>query len=102
LEQGGLILAIGGAACAFGSHCLSPIRPDRLLPALDWISESVVVLQPEDAHGEVVRDWIQQEERRLVLRLEPGSILALGPVEKVERWGAAAPEIILGKGWAEE
>jgi len=102
MEQGGLILAIGGAAGAFGSHCLSPIRPDRLLPALDWISESVVVLQPEDAHGEVVRDWIQQEERRLVLRLEPGSILALGPVEKVERWGAAAPEIILGKGWAEE
>ena len=102
MEQGGLILAIGGAAGAFGSQCLSPIRPDSLLPALDWISDSVVVLQPEDAHGEAVRDWLQQEERRLVVRLEPGSILALGPVEKVERWGAAAPEIILGKGWAEE
>ena len=102
IERGGLVLAIGGVAGAFGSHCLSPSRPDGLLPALDWISESVVVLQPEEAHGEAVRRWIQQEERRLVLRLEPGSILALGPGDKVERWGAAAPEIILGKGWVEE
>ena len=102
MEQGGLILAIGGVAAAFGSHCLSPVRPDRVLPALGWLPETTVVLLPEDAHGEAVREWIQQGDRRLVLQLDPGSILALGPDEKVERWGAAAPELILGKGWVEE
>jgi hypothetical protein len=102
MEQGGLVLAIGGVAGAFGSHSLSPVRPDRVLPGLDWLSETIVVLLPEDAHGEAVRDWIQQGDRRLVLQLDPGSILALGPDEQVERWGATAPEIILGKGWAGE
>jgi hypothetical protein len=101
LEQGGLILAIGGVAAAFGSQCLSSVRPDSLVPALEWISESVIVLEPEDAHGAAVGAWIQQAERRLVLRLEPGSILAIGPDDKVARWSAAAPEIMLGKGWAE-
>jgi len=101
LEQGGVILAIGGMAAAFGSHCLSPVWPDRLAPALNWMSDSIVVVQPEEAHGQAVREWLQQADSRLVLRLEPGSILALGPDEKVERWGAAAPEIILGKGWSD-
>jgi hypothetical protein len=101
LEQGCLILAIGGAASAFGSQCLSPVRPDILIPALGWIPDTVIVLEAEDAHGEVVREWMVDGARRLVLRLEPGSILALGPEDKVERWGQAAPEILLGKGWAE-
>jgi hypothetical protein len=101
LEQGGVILAIGGVAGAFGSQCLSPVRPDRLAPALSWMSEAIVVIHSEEAHGEPVREWLQQADRRLALRLEPGSILALGPDEKIERWGAEAPEIILGKGWAE-
>jgi hypothetical protein len=100
LEQGGMILAIGGVASAFGSHVLSIIRPDSLVTGLDWIPETLVVLEAEDAHAATTRDWMRQGERRLVLRLQPGSILALGPDEKVERWGVAPPEIILGKGWA--
>ena len=99
LEQGGMILAVGGVASAFGASCLSSVRPDELVEGLGWISNSMVVLATEDAHGDAVRDWIQQEERRTVLCLHPGSILALGPDDKVERWGAAAPEVILGKGW---
>jgi len=99
LEQGAVILAVGGVAAAFGSVCLSSVRPGRLVPALDWISDALIVLLPEDAHSPAVREWMTQAERRLALRLEVGSILALGPDELVERWGAAAPEVILGKGW---
>jgi hypothetical protein len=100
LEQGGLILAVGGVAAAFGSHALSPVRPDMPLEALDWIPEAMIVLDPEDAHGEAARNWIGQRERRLVLLLQPGSILALGSEGKIERWGESAPEIVLGRGWA--
>lgn len=101
LEQGTLILAVGGAAAAFGSHLASPVRAEALLPGLEWIAEAIIVFDPDDAHGEAVRSWIRQEPRRVVLRLEPGSILALGPDDKVERWGQASPEIILGKGWGD-
>jgi hypothetical protein len=100
LEQGGMILAIGGVASAFGSHVPSMIRPDTLVPGLDWIPETLVVLEEEDAQGVTTREWIRQGERRLVLRLQTGSILALGPDDRVERWGVSPPEIILGKGWA--
>jgi hypothetical protein len=68
---------------------------------LDWISNAIIVLDPEDARNQAVLDWVGQEERRLILNLEPGSILALGPEGEVERWGAAPPEIILGRGWAD-
>jgi hypothetical protein len=101
VDHGSLILAVGGAACAFGAQLLSTVRPGALVPALNWMPESIVVLDPEDAHGEVLRSWIQAEARRLVLRLEPGSILAMGPDGVVERWGAAAPEVLLGRGWGD-
>jgi len=99
LEQGCIILAVGGVAAAFGSTCLSSIQPDRLVPALDWISELLITFLPEEVHSPAVRSWMQAAERRLALRLEAGSILALGPEDRVERWGVAAPEITLGKGW---
>jgi hypothetical protein len=99
LEQGGVILAVGGVAAAFGSHLLSTVRPDTLVPGLGWLPDALVVLEAEDARAGSARAWIQQGERRWILRLEPGSILALGPDEAIERWGVAAPEIILGRGW---
>lgn len=101
VEQGSMILAVGGAAGAFGAHILSSVRPRALVPALNWIPESIVVLDPEEAHGDSLRSWVQAEPRRLILRLESSSILALGPDNQVERWGPAAPEILLGTGWGE-
>jgi hypothetical protein len=100
-EGGSLILAVGGAACAFGSHAVSSIRPGVLVQALNWIPEAIVVLDPEEAHGAATRSWVRAEARRLVIRLESGSILALGPDGVVERWGTAAPEVLLGRGWGD-
>jgi len=98
-DRGAVILAIGGAASAFGAQVVSAVRPDTLSAGLAWIPEAIVVVDPEEAYADVVRAWLRQSPRRLVLRLEPASILALGPEQQVERWSQASPEIVLGPGW---
>ena len=99
LLHGTLILAVGGAGRAFGTQVVSIVRPEAVVPALNWIPETMIVTDSAEASSETVRSWLQSHEPRLVLLLEPSSILALGPEHRVERWGQAPPEIILGSGW---
>ncbi len=99
LLSGTIILAVGGAGRAFGTHVVSGVRGDSYVPALNWIAETMVVADEAEAGSELVRTWLQSDQPRLVLLLQPSSILALGPEQQVERWGQAPPEIILGSGW---
>jgi len=99
LLDGTIILAVGGAGRAFGTLVVSAIHGEALVPALNWIPETTVVADAAQAGSEIVRSWLQDDEPRLALLLQPSSILALGPEQKVERWGQAPPEIILGTGW---
>ncbi len=99
LLNGTIILAVGGAGRAFGMQVVSAVRGDMFVPALNWIPETMVATDATEAGSEIVRSWLQNEEPRIVLFLEPTSILALGPEQQVERWGQAAPGIILGSGW---
>jgi hypothetical protein len=92
----GTLIAIGGGASA---RIVSGIRDEEFVPGLNWIPATTIVADPEEAVSGIVRAWLQDDEPRLVLRLEPGSILALGPEQQVERWGQAPPEIILGTAW---
>jgi len=57
------------------------------------------VADSAEAGSKTVRSWLQSDEERLVMVLEPSSILALGPEHEVERWGRVPPEIVLGSGW---
>jgi hypothetical protein len=99
LLNGTIILAVGGAGRAFGMQVLSAVLDETFVPALNWIPETMVVADAVEAGSEIVRFWLQNDEPRLVLYLGPSSILALGPGQRVERWGQAPPEIILGSGW---
>jgi hypothetical protein len=99
LFQGTLILAVGGAARAFGTQVVSTIRGEAIVPALNWIPGTMLVADSAEAGSKTVRSWLQSDEERLVMVLEPSSILALGPEHEVERWGRVPPEIVLGSGW---
>jgi len=99
LLQGTLILAVGGAARAFGTQVVSSVRGEDLVPALNWIPGTMLASDSAEARSRAVRSWLQSDEQRLVMYLEPSSILALGPEHQVERWGRVAPEVTLGSGW---
>lgn len=99
LDRGAVILAIGGAAGVFGGSLTSDVRPGTLLDGLGWLPAAMVLTDVEQARSPTVRAWLQDIDRRLVLALQPDSILALGPHSEVEPWSEAAPEVVLGKGW---
>lgn len=98
--RGAIILAVGGASGLFGMQWISAVRPDALVPGLDWLPSVMVLTDPGEAHGSVVRSWLQGGERRAAILLDPGSVLALGPGGAVEAWSDDAPEVLLGTGWA--
>ena len=87
LLYGTIILAVGGAGRAFGSQVVSVVQGETFVPALNWIPETMVLADPAEAGSEIVRAWLQDDEPRLVLLLQPTSIFALGPEQQVERWG---------------
>lgn len=99
-ERGAIVLAAGGAASIFGARWISSVRPDLLSEGLDWLPGSMILTDPGEAHGPLVRGWLQEPDPRTAIVLEPGSILALGPGGVVEIWSDAAPEVLLGTGWA--
>ena len=99
LLRGTLILAVGGAGRAFGTQVVSAVRGEAFVPALNWIPGTMLVADSAEAARGTVRSWLQSDEQRLVMLLAPSSILALGPEHRVERWGQAPPEVILGSGW---
>lgn len=98
--RGTVVFAIGGATALFGAQWISAVRPEVLLPGLAWLPAVMILTDPGEAHGTVVHSWLQGDERRVAILLDPGSVLALGPEGAVESWSDAAPEVLLGKGWA--
>lgn len=97
---GAVVLPVGGAASIFGAEAPSDVRSDTLLTGLGWLPEAMILTDPEEAHEGAGRAWLQDEGRRILVVLEPDSILALGPDGQVEPWSDVAPEIMLGRGWA--
>ncbi len=100
LERGAVVLAVGGAAGALGEKALAGMRPGELVDGLAWLPGSLLLHAPGDEDLGEVRNWLQADLPRTALRLQTGSIMALGPQGEVERWGEPAPELILGRGWS--
>jgi hypothetical protein len=102
LSRGALVVAVGGAGSALGEQAVAALRPGELVSGLGWMPGSLLLQEPEDAGLRAVKAWLQSEEPRYALHLHPGSILAFGPDNQVERWGEPAPEVVLGSGWARQ
>lgn len=100
LERGAVILAVGGAAGALGEKAAARLRPGELVDGLAWLPGSLLLQAPGEEDLIEVSAWLQDDQPRIALRLQAGSILALGPRGEVERWGEPAPELVLGRGWS--
>lgn len=99
-ERGAIVLAAGGAASIFAALWISSVRPDSLSEGLGWLPGSMILTDPSEAQDPLFRDWLQGPDPRTGILLGAGSILALGPDGLVEIWSEAAPEVLLGRGWA--
>jgi hypothetical protein len=99
LKRGGIVFAMGGAAAAFGDRVAAAWDDPAPMEGLAWLPGTMVLVDPTSPQDEVVLSWLQESEPRTVVKLDPGSVLALGPEGEVERWSQIPPEIVLGSGW---
>jgi hypothetical protein len=101
LADGAILMAIGGAAGAFGTWTLGP-EGDSLLEGVGWVVGAVVLPGVQTpAELEPVRSLLQDRPRSYALGLTEHTLVALGPGGEIEVWGDHQPTIILGQGWSE-
>ncbi|MYA91828.1 MAG: hypothetical protein F4Y30_00190 [Chloroflexi bacterium] len=85
LAGGALLLCEGAAAELFGERRLS--AADGLTRGLNFV-HGAVILPTSAGHNVQATRWLQSQLSEVaVIRLQPGSALALGPGGQMETWG---------------
>lgn len=99
LDEGSLLLALGGAAAAMATWGVTEEGPSPL-PGLGWLEDTLLVAGDVDLAGATeAREVLEKHPQAFALVLPPEAILALGPEGEVEVWSEVKPRIIFGRAW---
>lgn len=99
ITENTMFMAIGCLVSLLGEWTYDPDR-DQISDGIGWFPKAVFMLS-SDAPASIkeIRQKIETQMKSYALSLAPETIVAIGPQGKVEIWGDAAPEILLGQGW---
>ncbi len=99
IAEDSLLMAIGCLVSLLGEWSYDPDQ-DQISDGIGWFPHAIFMLGPEaPASKKGIRQIIEEQMKSYALSLAPETIIAIGPHGKVEIWGEAAPEILLGQGW---
>ena len=99
IAENSLFMAIGRSVSLLGEWTYDSDQ-DHVSEGIGWFPSAIFLSSSEaPASKKGIRQKIESQMNSYALSLAPETIIAIGPQGKVEIWGDAAPEILLGPGW---
>jgi hypothetical protein len=95
--NGAVVLFEGACAGILGSWILN--SAGQVGPGVDWLEGALVLASAQDV-AERARPVLDEQPAAVVIGIEPGSALALGPDGQIEVWGARQVKVVLGSAYS--
>lgn len=95
--NGAVVLVEGTCAAILGSWILN--AEGRVIPGVEWLEGSLVLASSQDV-AERARPVLDEQPAAVVLGIEPGSAIALGPDGQIEVWAARQVKLVLGSAYS--
>jgi hypothetical protein len=95
--NGAVVLFEGACAGILGSWILN--STGQVGPGVDWLEGALVLASAQDV-AERARPVLDEQPAAVVIGIEPGSALALGPDGQIEVWGARQVKVVLGSAYS--